>query len=150
MKNDNSGLVVASKYLPGRYCQEADNSALTPQADGQAILFTGESTDLASLFASISKLLCWAADNTFDSEIQFQCRIRLNDTHPLVEKLQIKRVIFNNPATVIYWADGTKTIVKCQPGDTYDREKGFMAAYMKKLLGNNNQFNKVIKKWVTE
>ena len=63
-------------------------------------------------------------------------------------KPEIKKVIFNNPATVILWKDGTKTVVKCQEGDTFDKEKGFALAYLKKLLGNDNTFNKVIKKWV--
>ena len=67
---------------------------------------------------------------------------RLLDNH-----CEIKRVIFNNPATIIYWKDGTKTVVKCQPGDTWDEEKGFMAAYLKKLLGNDNTFNKLIKRY---
>ena len=63
-------------------------------------------------------------------------------------KPEIKKVIFNNPATVILWTDGTKTVVKCQDDDTFDKEKGFALAYLKKLLGNDNTFNKVIKKWV--
>lgn len=59
------------------------------------------------------------------------------------------RVIFHNPATVIYWEDGTKTVVKCQPGDTYDKEKGVALCYMKKILGNMpREFNKALKKWV--
>ena len=31
----------------------------------------------------------------------------------------IKKVIFNDPATVVIWDDGTKTVVKCSEGDTY-------------------------------
>ena len=30
----------------------------------------------------------------------------------------VKKVIFNDPVTVVIWDDDTKTIVKCQPGDT--------------------------------
>lgn len=63
---------------------------------------------------------------------------------------KIQKVIFNNPATIILWTDGTKTVVKCQPGDIYDKEKGFAMAYLKKLLGNDNTFNKEINKWVEE
>lgn len=69
---------------------------------------------------------------------------------PIIIKPKVDRVIFHNPATIIYWKDGSKTVVKCQPGDTYDEEKGFMAAYLKKLLGNDNTFNKEIKKYVKE
>lgn len=61
---------------------------------------------------------------------------------------KIKRVIFSDPATIIFWTDDTKTVVKCQKNDTYDKEKGFVMAYLKKLLGNDNAFNKEIYKWV--
>ena len=30
------------------------------------------------------------------------------------QKLKIERVIFNAPATIVFWNDGTKTVVKCQ------------------------------------
>lgn len=63
---------------------------------------------------------------------------------------KVKKVIFNNPATIIFWDDKTKTVVKCQEGDTYDKEKGFVMAYLKKMLGNKNEFNKEIHKWVKE
>lgn len=61
---------------------------------------------------------------------------------------KIEKVIFNNPATIILWTDGSKTVVKCQPGDIYSKEVGFITAYLKKLLGNDNTFNKEINKWV--
>lgn len=62
---------------------------------------------------------------------------------------EIDRVIFNNPATIVFWKDGTKTVVKTQ-GEEFDREKGLTMAYVKKLFGNNgNYFNK-IKKWTEE
>lgn len=52
-------------------------------------------------------------------------------------KLSIKKIIFNGPATIIFWTDGTKTVVKCNDFDTIDREKGIFAACAKKLLGTN-------------
>ena len=68
-------------------------------------------------------------------------------TKPVVK---VKRVIFNDPATIILWTDGTKSVVKCQNGEPFDAEKGFALAYLKKLLGNKNEFNKEIHKWVDE
>lgn len=65
-------------------------------------------------------------------------------------KPKIKRVIFNDPATIIMWTDGTKSVVKCQNGEPFDAEKGFVLAYLKKLLGNKNEFNTEIHKWVTD
>lgn len=32
----------------------------------------------------------------------------------------IKKIIFNDPATIIIWGNGDKTIVKCGEGETYD------------------------------
>lgn len=61
----------------------------------------------------------------------------------------IERLIFNDPATIIYWSDGTKTVVKCQPGDTFSAETGLMAAMLKRFMGNDNSYNKVINHWLS-
>lgn len=61
---------------------------------------------------------------------------------------KIKKVHFNPPATVVLWADGTKTVVKVQDGDVFDPEKGLAMAISKKALGNKGNFNEVFKKWV--
>lgn len=60
----------------------------------------------------------------------------------------IERVIFNDPATIIYWKDGTKTVVKCQQGDVYDDEKGLALCIAKKYFGNKSNFNNVFKKYL--
>ncbi len=57
-------------------------------------------------------------------------------------------VIFNNPATIVYWNDGTKTVVKCQPGDVFSAETGLTTAMLKKYMGNDNTFNRVINEWL--
>ena len=50
----------------------------------------------------------------------------------------IDRVIFNDPATVILWNDGSKTVVKRSDDDIWDSEKGFCMAIIKKLYGNTS------------
>ena len=62
----------------------------------------------------------------------------------------IKKVIFNDPATIVIWNDDTKTIVKCQPGDTYSKELGLAMCISKKYLGNKGNFNEEFKKWIPE
>lgn len=62
----------------------------------------------------------------------------------------IKDVIFNEPATIILWADGTKTVVKCQEGEGYDPEKGLAMAISKKALGNKGNYCEVFKTWLPE
>lgn len=54
----------------------------------------------------------------------------------VVKSLKAKRVIYNYPATIVLWEDGTKTVVKCQDGETYQKETGLALCYMKKALGN--------------
>ena len=62
----------------------------------------------------------------------------------------IKKVIFNAPATIVLWTDGTKTVVKCGKNDTYDLEKGLALCIAKKYLGNQGNFNNVFKEWLPE
>lgn len=62
--------------------------------------------------------------------------------------LDIKKVIFNNPATIVYWAEGTKTVVKCQEGDKFSKETGLALCIAKKAYGNSGAFNDVFKKWI--
>ena len=61
---------------------------------------------------------------------------------------EIERLIFNDPATIVYWSDGTKTVVKCQPGDVFSAEAGLTTAMLKKYMGNDNTFNRVINEWL--
>lgn len=62
---------------------------------------------------------------------------------------KIDRVIFHDPATIVYWKDGTKTVVKCQR-EKFDKEKGLLAAIAKKVYGNKGSFNNIIKHYVEE
>ena len=57
---------------------------------------------------------------------------------------KIKEVIFNPPATIVLWKDGTKTVVKATD-EEYDREKGLAMAIVKKLCGNTGRYNEVFK-----
>lgn len=61
--------------------------------------------------------------------------------------VSIRKVIFNDPATVVLWSDGTKTVVKCGPEDSFDMEKGLAMAIVKKMAGNDNSFHKVFKQY---
>lgn len=86
------------------------------------------------------------AENRLDA-----LKYAINDTFGVAElhrkmALEIKNVIFNAPATIVFWMDGTKTVVKAVNED-FDPEKGLAMAIAKKAFGNNgNYFNK-IKKW---
>ena len=59
------------------------------------------------------------------------------------------KVIFNYPATIVIWEDGTKTVVKAQD-EYFDEEKGFAMAFMKKVMGNTGKYFDEVKKWCQE
>ena len=63
---------------------------------------------------------------------------------------EIKNVIFNDPATIVFWEDGTKTVVKCQDGDEFDPEKGLAMAIVKKAYGNKGSYCNKLKKWLSK
>lgn len=60
----------------------------------------------------------------------------------------IKDVIFAPPATIVYWSDGSKTVVKCSEKDVFDPEKGLAMAIAKRCGGNNGSYYKGIRHWV--
>lgn len=62
----------------------------------------------------------------------------------------IKKVVFNAPATIVFWSDGTKTVVKCGENDEYDPEKGLAMAIAKRALGNQGNYYNEFKKWLPE
>ena len=76
--------------------------------------------------------------------------IKFDKDYIIDRKEDIKKVIFNDPATIVYWKDGTKTVVKCQDGDVYDKEKGLAMCVAKKFFGNKGNFNKVFNKFIGE
>lgn len=61
----------------------------------------------------------------------------------------IKQVIFNDPATIVFWQDGSKTVVKSH-NEPFDPEKGLAMALAKKMLGNKSNYFNVFKKWLPE
>lgn len=51
-------------------------------------------------------------------------------------QFEIDKVIINNPAMIVFWLDGTKTVVTARD-EAFDPEKGLAMAFAKKALGNN-------------
>ena len=78
------------------------------------------------------------SENFVNGEIEVK-RVLENETQ------KIKKVIFSDPATIVLWEDGTKTVVKTQKGDAYDPEKGLAMACMRKILDKKDYH-----KWLEE
>ena len=74
---------------------------------------------------------------------------------PLIERINVKgklrpHIIFNGAATIVFWTDGTKTVVKCKEGTEYNAEEGLRWCIIKKLLGDSPEFWNFIKGAVPE
>lgn len=62
----------------------------------------------------------------------------------------VKKIVRNGPATIVFWDDGTKTIVKRAEGTKDDIYMAFCSAFTKKMLGNNSRIKRVIFKNLIE
>ena len=75
----------------------------------------------------------------FDDYINSLANVSKNELYRSNKK-EIKRVIFNEPYTIVIWANGEKTIVKAQDGEPYDKEKGLAMCFAKYALGNTCRY----------
>lgn len=71
----------------------------------------------------------------------------LQNAKPFVFQLEITNVIYNDPATIVFWSDNTKTIVKAT-NEKFDPEKGLAMAIAKKYYGNQGNYFNHLKKWI--
>ena len=87
-------------------------------------------------------------DNGFDSviyEMEKQRKFAERGTDEM-KNVEVKKIIFNNFKTIVFWNDGTKTIVSMsQEERNFDPEDAFRAAYTKKMYGTNSKIKRVIK-----
>lgn len=95
-------------------------------------------------------------DDTFPERILEYCKTDVECTTDLYRHFspktkfpEIKNVIFQNPATIVFWSDGTKTVVKAK-NEAFDEEKGLAMAISKKVLGNKYAWKDEFRKWLPE
>lgn len=82
-----------------------------------------------------------------DEYREFRDKI-LKEKNKSIYDSMIQRVIFNPPATIVFWRDGSKTVVKCGEHDIFDPEKGLAMAISKRAFGDNRDYYEVFAKWV--
>ena len=79
-------------------------------------------------------------------------RLRAKRTEAIESNnVRIRKVIFSGPATIVFWNDGSKTVVKCTKDDHLNYEMGIAMCTLKKLFGDSYlDFKKDLKKWTPE
>ena len=120
----------------------------------------GDIPDLWSHLVDPSKVytVTWVSDNGVSFRLDdgygflyhYTWLEKVDDSkfHIKVSEGRIKDVKFSGPATIVFWTDGTKTVVKCRKGDKFDPEKGIAMACAKKLMGNEDGYHKTIEKYL--
>lgn len=159
------------KLLPrtAKLCNENDIAVYVDVTfSGMIITFSKDTYELVSTIPRIDMIyhgeetdqrLCVEIANKF--MIRSQAYRILNEMYGLSAnktecfppfKLEIKNVIFNGKATIVFWGDGDKTVVKCN-NEENDPEKGLSMAIAKKFLGTNknkSDYYDIFKKWIKE
>lgn len=64
-------------------------------------------------------------------------------------EVYIEKVLYNNPVTVVFWSDDTKTVSRCHGDDIYSKETGLAVCIMKKMVGTTETRN-IFMDWIPE
>ena len=99
--------------------------------------------------------------NIINEEINEQCEnidekhiskpsVTLSHTKPKVKKIyhmpNVEKILFRNPATIVWFTDGTKSVAICGHDDTYDKETGVAICLCKRMLGNKG-YRELMDEW---
>ena len=121
----------------------------------QCVWLTTAGFGLSTVFKEhLQKFIAEQEKEMRKNELATYCALDVAMTKALHQKTnphklpEIKKVVFNKPATIVIWADDTKTIVKAQNNELFDPEKGLAMAITKKALGNEGRYFDTIKKYV--
>ena len=71
-----------------------------------------------------------------------------NDNTLTLTSIYIKKVIYSNPAVIVFWNDGTKTVAKCSESDTYNPEFGLLLCYCYRTIGKEKVM-KLFSDWLS-
>lgn len=59
-------------------------------------------------------------------------------------KPHIDHVIFNGPATIVFWKDGTKTVVKHDGKGRKDKKQAILYAFIRKIYGEGKPYHNIL------
>lgn len=60
------------------------------------------------------------------------------------------RILRHGPATIVFWSDGTKTVVKRAPDEPDNEYTAFTAALAIRIFGSNSKLKKIVKTFTEE
>lgn len=164
---ENRGFTVTRSWVPGRkgylFVIKRDGHELSREFsypvhdfrpyEIQEKFIEDLSSDFELMYPSHLDVESLYPHTMLRSDIIRYCKMDVDITNQIYSRFHpfaIDKVIFNDPATIVMWKDGTKTVVKCNEGDTYDPEKGLAMAISKKALGNKGNYYNTFTEWLPE
>lgn len=96
-----------------------------------------------TLYQGLKKFQDKQAEDTLEYTKELRNKL-IGGTNEMKE-LDVKKIIFSGPKTIVLWSDGTKTIVSMSKDEAkFDPEAAFCAAYTKKMFGTNSKIKRII------
>ena len=80
----------------------------------------------------------------------YKCEVEMRSHIPSCWAPHPERIIYNGPATIVFWDDGTKTVVKRAKKDKDNKYNAFCAALAIKLYGSNSAVSRYVNSGITE
>lgn len=115
--------------------------------------FKPKPLDILGDIHSTNALTSYILDDIANIGEAYRRLFNLEENNMSRKSLEVKKVIYSGPCTIVIWADDSKTIVRCQDGDRYSKEVGLLMCLAKKVWGTNtsgSNFNDYISKVISE
>lgn len=86
------------------------------------------------------------AEDEIDNDLNLIRMIEELEAEEQYDYLAVEKIIFNNPATIVIWADGTRTVVKACKEDKFDKGVGLKTALLQRVFGKgiDKEINKIV------
>ena len=102
-------------------------------------------------YQKVKKLAKTLVDNTLynkeivvKSGLPYTFEVPIGFDRGFVNVPFIDKVVYNDPATIVFWTDGSKTVVKTHE-EAFSKEHGLAMAIAKKYFGTRAKFKKAVK-----
>lgn len=85
-------------------------------------------------------------EDEIDNDLNLIRMIEELEAEEQYDYLAFEKIIFNNPATIVIWADGTRTVVKACKEDKFDKGVGLKTALLQRVFGKDidKEINKIV------
>lgn len=85
-------------------------------------------------------------EDEIDNDLNLIRMIEELEEEEQYDYLAYERIIFNDPATIVIWADGTRTVVKACKEDKFDKGVGLKTALLQRVFGKDidKEINKIV------